>query len=90
MGERGEQSSNVQSEVRREYGEDGNNSPVINQGVIVLAISIDRTTGAVTPTGTVGVGGNEVNDLFLCLDALDIVAQSMRRQLRSCLVNKED
>lgn len=60
----------------------------MNQGVIIFALSIDRATGAVTPTGTIGVGGDEINDLFLCLDALDIVAHSMRRQLHSRFIKE--
>jgi hypothetical protein len=83
MDERRQQSSDLQGEILRRNGEDGNNNPILNQGVIIFALSIDRTTGAVTPTGTIGIGGDEVSDLFLCLDALDITAQSMRHQLRS-------
>lgn len=83
MGGRKQQPSEVQAEVRSGDGEDGHDRPVVSPGVIVLALSIDRATGAVTPAGTIGVGGDEASDLLLCLDALEIIAQSMRRQLRA-------
>lgn len=83
MDERRQQPLNLQGEIRGGNSEERNNNIVLNQGVIIFALSIDRATGAVTPTGTIGIGGDEVSDLFLCLDALDITAQSMRHQLRS-------